>query len=346
MSIETHPTKRGFYYVKHRPNGAKEPPKRLLVEGYEIAQALDIELKRRKGAPLPVEMAHPYIKDIVGEYLLWVQTNQSPATLKNKEYAFRERIIPHFGAYRVRDLTQAHFDKFAQTLPGKRRAIGMYQHYLSALIRWMVKRGHAEPLKFTPEQPAYHLPHHSVISVREARSFIDAIQGEEKQMILTTILCTGLRWNETVNLRWEDVNIRRREIIVCESEQEAEATVRIYNQMWDWFRANEKKEGWVFPSPVNPGEPYGSLKRIMAGATKSTGIAITPHDLRRTSAMVVYEATNHDLLAVQKHLRHKDIKTTMRYLDCSGIRIAQAYSDMEKYFDREIGMSTWTKLAT
>ena len=329
VNIRPHATWGGDWYtLDWRPNGAKGGRERLHIKGRAEAEERAAEIAGIESQPHKVTF--PRLKDVVAEYLSWCQRNQAPATYKDKTYCFKNRIIPHFGSYRPRDLTQKVYDEFGTKYATHRRAVIMYQDYLGAMIKWMVKRRMAEPLKFRPEKPKYHLPSHSIRDVTDLDLFIAAVPGIDKQMILTTILWTGLRWNEAINLRWEDVNLQRSEIIVKESNQEEQATVRIAPDMREWFAANHKAAGWIFPNP-RTGQPYGSLKTCMATAAKKTGISITPHDIRRTAAMMVYEATGGDILSVQRFLRHKDIKTTVRYLECSGVRMGQAIDSMVEH---------------
>lgn len=337
INITPHPTKPGWYYLEYRPDGYKGKRERLPVKGYDQAASLREDLERKFACPETSTTTHPRIKDLYEEYLEWVKTNQAPATYQAKKTVFKNTLIPHFGNYRVRELTQTTFDLFQQTLPGKRRAIIMYQHFLMAMIKWMVKRKKASPLDFTPEEPKYHAPKVVVPSMEDIQKVIDYVTAPDKKMLLITMLWTGLRWNEARLLRWEDVYPKQKIIRVRESQQEEEVHVPIYPEMLAWFRDGKKKmkSGWIFPNPnTKKKEPWGSFKMLLRFANKKLGLDVDHHDFRRRSGQNVFEASGFDIFAAQRHLRHKDIRTTMRYLGVDDQRRTQVMDNVIVHVDK------------
>lgn len=311
VNVAKHPTRPGWYYLEYRPDGVKGGIKRLPVEGYEEAHAQAEAMMSRHISPQSTAL-RPRISDVTDDYLAWVDGNQSVKTYADKRLAFKI-IIEHFGKYRPGELTQTVFDRFQDKLKGKRAAIIKYQHYLQALIGWMVKRRLADPLAFKPEKPKYHASKPVIPSMKDVQRVVDLEADPARRMLLVTMLWTGLRWNEARLLRWEDVYPDQGVIRVRESDTEAEVHVAIYPAMQKWFTDTKKRSGWVFPSDKT-GEPWTSFKRFLATASKKVGTKIDHHDFRRRSGQNVYEATGYDVFAAQRHLRHKDIRTTMRYL--------------------------------
>lgn len=87
-------------------------------------------------------------------------------------------------------------------------------------------------------------------------------------------------------------------------------------QHWRGARAELKPLGHVNVDTLH--ENFRALKRRL-GLRKE----LKPHDLRRTTARRVYEQT-HDLRAVQELLGHRDLATTMWYLQDETSRITAA----------------------
>ncbi|QXE86013.1 tyrosine-type recombinase/integrase [Geomonas nitrogeniifigens] len=327
VNIVKHPTIEGGYWCEFRPDGVKGKRRRIPFPSYEDAFAYKSQLEAKVDG-VGAKKMRPTIEMVYEQYLEWVKSNQSPSTYGDKVRVFKSAIIPHFGKYQPGELTQTVYDAFQAKLAGKRRAIIMYQDFLSALIKWMAERNMAELLTFKPSKPKYHAPKPLIPSMADIQSVIDYVADPTKKQLLITMLWTGLRWNEARLLRWEDVYLRQGFIRVRESDQEEEVHIPIYPEMQPWLETNKKKSGWLFSNPMankrtKQLEPYTSFKTILETASLRLGIEIGHHDFRRRSAQNVYEASGFDIFAAQRHLRHKDIKTTMRYLGVDDQRRAQ-----------------------
>lgn len=333
VNIRPHPTHEGWYQVEYRPDGIDGKRKRIVAESYESAESIRASILEHHLKPAEVlAKLRPRIKDVYKEYLQWVENNQAKKTHADKVLAFNI-IIPHFGELQPQQLTQRIFDDFQTKLKGKRAAIIKYQHYLMAMINWMIKRKLADQLNFKAEKPKYHASKPVIPNMVDVQRVIDQEADPARKMLLITMLWTGLRWNEARLLRWEDVYPVQGVIRVRESIEEAEVHVAIYPAMQKWFTVNKRPAGWVFPNPAT-GEPWTSFKRSLATASKKVGASIDHHDFRRRSGQNAYEASGHDVFAAQRHLRHKDIRTTMRYLGIDDQRRNDINRSMVEHVDR------------
>lgn len=333
INITKHPTKAGWYYIEFRPNGAQGKRERIPIEGYASAQVEKERLDKLYHGKSTRTLS-PRIKDIYEEYLGWVKLNQAPATHATKDRAFKQ-IIPHFGNYRVSELTQTVYDEFHKKLPRKRRAIIMYQHYLSAMIRWAVERDMCKPLEFKPHQPKYKAGKPVIPSMADIQAVIDSQTDPSKKTLLEVMLWTGLRWNEARLLRWEDVYLAQRVMRVRESDEEEEVHIPIYPDFYSWMKANKKASGWVFPNPrTKAKEPWTTFKTFLRNTSEKLGVHISHHDFRRRSGQNVYEASGYDVFAAQRHLRHREIRTTMRYLGIDDQRRSQIMTGVIEHVAR------------
>lgn len=322
VNIIPHPTRAGWYYLDYRPEGSKGKRQRDKVEGYENACAMRDEIERHYAEPLRRVETHPRINQVYDEYMLWVKANQAPATYANKKCVFKSIILPHFGEYRVRNLTQRVYDEFQKKLGEKRKEIILCQAYLGAMIKWMTKRDMCKGLDFTPETPKYNRPVHIIPHPVDLEEAINLIDSEPKRVMFQLMLLSGLRWNETAQIRWEQIDLKAWAIRLIESDQEQNDIVPIPEALRPWFTANKKRVGWVFPNPHTikdscpEGKPYVSLKKALNTAAKKVGVHLHPHLFRHASATYLY-AANRDIKAVQGHLRQKDIRSTLIYVKYS-----------------------------
>lgn len=326
MSIEKHPTKQGFFYVKSYPNGRKGKPSRDLVEGYANAQALDASIKERKQSLSPASSVHPRMSDIVDEYLRWAKVNLRKVTYINKERRLERYIIPALGHLRVKELQQRDLDAYAAT----RNAWTYDTDYriFMAMITWMIKRRYADRLTWIPEKKSVKAKVKTVPHPADIMQAIESIPKEQHRVMFSLMLFTGLRWNETRLLRWENVDINTGTIIVDEAKTTPDVII-IPEPIREWFEAHRIDSGYVFES-LRKGKPYVRLQNVLMRAGVVAGIHLTSHVFRHASATYLYEATN-DIYQVQAHLRHTRVTTTEIYARMSVSRRNKAVGTILDY---------------
>lgn len=329
MSIETHPTRPGWYYVKYYPEGRNKPPRRTPVESYAKALALDKAIKEAKGSPQQIT-TRPRLETIAEDYLLWVKQNQAERTHFNKCGRLRKFILPALGKYRVQDLSQRILDEYSQRLT---RA--MYRQdivHLMALIRWMIKRQYAAPLDWQPELPTVISKIKPLPSAAEILATIAAVKRESARMLFTMSLYTGLRPGEVRQLRWE--NCRENTIILLKGKNKIPHAIPVPAPLQEWLEANRKKEGYIFTSSTGKNRPWDNLHGMLALAAKKTGTHLSPHMLRHASATLLLEATG-DIYQVQQHLRHTRVTTTEVYLRHSAEKKRKSVDLLEKLLNKK-----------
>jgi integrase len=263
-------------------------------------------------------------------------------TLENHQYGL-ERFWRLLGLKpSIQDLSPANFQEMLLRLPVDRvkkkcfysqkfqtyAALNSFYHYL---IRNGLKSEAdlAELRRLKPER--VYTPRKTVCQENEFLRFVEANQHLEgrtewdrafmKTLIMLYALA-GLRRNEALDLKIEDINFRTFTLIVVDGKGNKQRTVPISrdleNQLHEWidnWRPEPKnKDGNYILLYVN-GEkvkPKAINDRILRLARRAQ-IDITPHGLRRTCA-TLYENNGLAWSLLQKMLGHNDIKTTMGYL--------------------------------
>ena len=182
----------------------------------------------------------------------------------------------------------------------------------------------------------------------QARALVDAAVPHLKP-ILMLALATGMRKENVVRLRWEDVSLDlARALVVQKGERRLavdlpDLAVRMLAALQP---EPEKRRGPVFwfgnPAvgcdctrckvPAYAGEPILDVKRSFATAAEAAGVReheagrLRFHDLRHSHASWLLAATG-DLLLTSKRLGHANVATTQRYAHLLPGRMERAVDD-------------------
>lgn len=159
--------------------------------------------------------------------------------------------------------------------------------------------------------------------------------------ILTLLIYTGIRVDECVGLDLEHYLPKERMILIypkgyaSDSKPERMGIIQKCCEALDAYILNERK-----PSETDPHAMFisgkkermseSAMERMIRKYFTAAGIdpKYTPHSLRRTYGTALYEATNHDLVAVARRLHHKSVTTTeQRYIGSEEHKV----SDIDPY---------------
>ena len=144
---------------------------------------------------------------------------------------------------------------------------------------------------------------------------LDATLNLRHRLVLMFLYYTGMRLNEIVNLKWEDLDFQRGTIHLKTAKGEKERVIFFHEKLKNFIGYfNLRKDGFIFLSNLSKKYDKRTIQLIVRNAAKKAGInkRATPHTLRHSFATHLLEA-GADIRHIQKLLGHANLQTTQIY---------------------------------
>ena len=177
----------------------------------------------------------------------------------------------------------------------------------------------------SPKRP-FRLP--EVLAPEEVERLIQSAASPLHRIWLLTLYATGMRREELVQLKVDDIDSGRMVIHVRQGKGRKDRDIMLSPRLLQelrayWRSANPKPKTHVFPGkganqnfdvPIDSRSIYNAVQQ----AAKRAGLEkrVHPHTIRHCFATHLLEA-GADLRTIQLLLGHADLKTTSRYLHLS-----------------------------
>ena len=300
------------------------------------------------------EQHNPTVNDKWHEWLRSYSRDNSAGTITDIEYASL-RLLPHFGTWRLSDLTQPlcenYMDKrltdtwrppiknpdpkktYAPAKPISKRRINTELKYFKLFLDYCIERKYMYPLPFViPKFRKLPKRSASIPSVSE----VDALLTHCHSDALLAVLLfhdAGLRKSEAFGLTVDDLLLDDDLIhVIGKGDKEryvAIPTTRLKAALDE--RARQRQYGLLLPNP-RTGEPYKDLRKAIEGAADRAGIhkRIYQHLFRHTYISRSHEA-GVPLPEIQEQAGHADISTTRGYTHLSTRHRVQQAKLLDKH---------------
>jgi integrase len=161
----------------------------------------------------------------VGEFLIdWLAGKQvRPKTRASYQTWVMKHLIPSIGRIRLEKLQPQDVDSMVRA----KLASGLTPqsvHHLRAVLRSALSQAVRYELasrNVAAISSPVNVPDHEmqVFTPDEARAFLEAVRGERLEALYSVVLALGLRQGEALGLRWEDVDLDGRRLIVANALQ-------------------------------------------------------------------------------------------------------------------------------
>lgn len=245
------------------------------------------------------------------------------STLSTYTWLVERHIVPALGHLKLKDIKPRHIQDFYNeqlekgTLAAEnvQKCHTIIQESLNKALAWeQIKRNPAAVV----DRPQANKQEMLYWTKEEARTFLNAAEGDNLYELFLLALATGMRQGELLGLRWQDVDFNRRSLSVVQilshdgktfqpgaktaSGNRAIGldlhTIGKLQQLQERQKAQQEKDGSVFKdqglvfctrlgTPLSPRNVNRSFDRLIAAAGVKK---IRFHDLRHTHVVQLLQA--------------------------------------------------------
>ena len=263
--------------------------------------------------------------------------NNTPRTIK----WFKEVInyfVKHTGVYHIEDVSQSVIENWL--IYGKceknwsAKTIRTRLGNLRLFFKWCVFRGYLKenpaddiPVPKLESKIPKHLTKEQstlVLDCAKCYPYHHSYEKPRAVAILAVFLFTGIRLQELLNLKINDVNVKENILFVQAGKGKKDRMIPINAQLKRYLeqylavrsRINNRSV-YFFVSLICTGQMSGEvIPRLFKKIALKSGVHIHAHLLRHTFAVLMLEA-GCNLFSVSRLLGHSDIKTTTIYLSAT-----------------------------
>ena len=282
-----------------------------------VAKQEELKVHLRMHGKVPPKPVDYRLSELITDYKNYREIHYS----RPKEFDY---VIDLFfkivGNVNVNTITRADIDKYIAQRTGKvsNSAINREMDNIRRIFSLAVEN---RKLEVNPcanfKKLRIDNPQERFLTKDEEVKLLKVANPTMKNMIILA-LYTGLRTNELLNLKWEDIfmDIKNAYIYVRKTKNNEPRKVPIIQKVKKVLSELPHTGEYVFTVPVL-NTPYKDIRSTFERTVIRAGIpSITFHKLRHTTASRLNEL-GVDVVVIKEIIGHKDIKTTLRYLHTS-----------------------------
>ena len=199
---------------------------------------------------------------------------------------------------------------------------------------------HREKFFWSIPRPKKPLLLPKLLNETELAKLFNALKNKKHKAMLFTAYSAGLRVSEIVNLKIEDIDSKRMQILVQRAKGKKDRYVNLSPVLLDILRKyiqeyRPKPKIYLFESEDSrTAYPTRTVQQIFSNAKHKAGItkAVGVHSLRHSFATHLLDKGT-DIKYIKDILGHFNIKTTERYLHVSKrqlVNVASPFDDLWK----------------
>lgn len=263
------------------------------------------------------KIANHTFNELAERYIAWMEGRHRSADSKK----YRINIIAsHFGNIPLRHINTFAVEQYQTNLINKNLKPATVNKHIS-IIKAMIKKAvdwsmvESEVLKRvrTVKPLTENNKRLRYLSKEECQNLINACQGNTKPIVITA-LNTGMRKEEILSLKWDNVDLKHGFILLDRTKNGDRREIPINETLRATLQGLTRRLDipYVFYDPAT-GKRYKNVKRSFKTACKRAGITdFKFHDLRHTFASHLVMA-GVDITTVKELLGHKTLTMTLRY---------------------------------
>jgi integrase len=291
------------------------------------AEMLRVEQTRILGHNPPGEET---FKEVAESYLKYQRARVTPKSYEREEGILRTHLA-QFNSLKLSSIRKADIQRYVTERAAKtsahsvRRELTVLTHLFALAVEWeIISVSPAQKVK-APKLPAGRVRY---LQPTELKALLNACQPGLREIVALAV-STGMRRGEVLGLRYLDVDLSNRRIMLPQTKN-GEARVVYLNEMAMMVfetLAPGKPADRVF-ADWTPGYVSLAFKRL-CGRLKIEDFRF--HDLRHTAASWM-RMSGADIHTVATLLGHKDLSAAKRYQHLSPAFLAEAVGKLDAVF--------------
>ena len=270
--------------------------------------------------------------------------NYSPRTLDSYRSSFKV-FLAESGAGEVGQLTHSLIESFLYKGREKRAwsavTFRSYFKHLNCFIKWCISKDimDSNPMDRI-EKPKMEKKLPRRLTPEEAQRVLDAsyhmryeyrFERFRNRAIIGVMIFAGLRRNEVINLKLNDIDTEARMIFVNQGKGSKDRMVpmsaRLKLILEDYIAERDRlgRMNIEFFTSLQPERRFGTqcINYLMRRLRKITKLDFSAHTLRHSFATLMLEG-GCDIYTLSKMMGHSKITTTTIYLSCSTRQMAKS----------------------
>lgn len=165
---------------------------------------------------------------------------------------------------------------------------------------------------------------------------VNHVQSQSPQFLgaqtdyVMLLLCTGLRRNEPLGLRWDNVDFEDGTYTIVNTKNSEWLTMPMTQRIRTLFqrRLAERVNDFVFPSPIIPNQA-ATMSKVIERVAEQAGLIFTAHTLRRTVTTILAEL-RYTTDEIGRLLNHKPKTQTQEYVVVASDQLRPMLEELEQ----------------
>lgn len=247
------------------------------------------------------------------------------------------KLINAFPSSDISELTKKQIEEFINFQVTHKNISRAYQKQMVGALNLFYNdllRKNYDLFYLYPDRREYKIP--EILSKDEVKLLIDSIINIKHKAIISSLYSAGLRLEEVLNLKLEDIDSQNMLIKIHSGKGNKDRNVvlskKLLSILRDYYKLYKPKD-FLFEGQSGGKYSSASVQSIMKQALKNAGISrrATPHTLRHSYASHLLESGT-DIRVIQKILGHNSIKTTQIYTQITAHNIKSVKSPLDDIF--------------
>ncbi len=338
MAITQQKKRGGKWLVRVRDKNGKYFPTKLFDKNKKAdAKAYERELlfKRENGSRAVANKIR--ILSVDGYWLLWCaecRSDMSDGWKKTQDQMFRDYVLPLIGNLRLTEVTSRDIQRVLTSAKEKGRKPRTVAHIYAFLHKFFNDAvDHFEYLQKNPvlkkHRPKIVEEESEFLTPYEVSNLLSAAKDEDIGPAIWIMCLTGLRPGEVVALKWDCIDLFKREIIIKRAwdkkmrvmrehpKGKRQTRVPMVPELVNYLlykKQDQEGTDWVTTNCNGDFVHYEYFRRRLNLIFKESGIKrVTPHQLRH-SATEIFVNGGANREDITRLLNHKTSAVTSRYM--------------------------------